>query len=215
MRAILRENYIAVREMAVPNQYPIISLPFLSAISAQRLLQPPSLTENDWDLTFDAEFISKKEYELTSKEGDTLFYDLIIKKESKKMSTKTICGCICYSDRAIAGHSERCYCLSKCTCKCGEEKKMKDGCCDGKKVSKIVLAGFKPGEYQLRYITSFSNIRDHEGNTEYLLDKADINRTLYKSMFLLYFDIDLKIIDTKNICFEEVAVKPELKATLC
>lgn len=184
-RAILRENGIAVREMAIPNKYPVLSVPFLKSVTASILSRPPTINEltvNAWDIPtgasedwmfptgIDEEFMSTKEYEFAYQIHDTSFYDLIIRKESKEMN--------------------------------------KD-CC-GKKVEvayKHILIGFNTISDVPKVISSWTNAL---GGESLALKEATRHKAMYTEFKVLALDKNFNTVYIKDVCFEPVEVKAKL-----
>lgn len=189
MRAILRENGIAIEEMAVPRKHYIIRIPVVGRLTATSLREGVNLNDAD-EIS-----MSIREYEFEYERNGTLFYEL--RKESKKMST---CGCVCDKKEY-----HLCYCVDDRRCTCVKRK-----CCrkdDKPAVYKYYLIGFKYEDSKLTQIDS-SGFKNGE---EVLLHRAEaINRRDFYNMKILAVDIDMNTIYCK-----EISLKETVKATLC
>jgi hypothetical protein len=203
MRAILRENGIAVDEIAVPYRHPVISIPILPKLTALSLHEGTSL-----NLAQDIS-MNVKEYEYEYIRNNTLFYEL--RKERKKMSKcdcDTACceGCSCatkqpdikYCGCNCKGKSKEhsCRCNSTCSCGCGQTYW-------GEKADKYALLGFTENSMVPKVINSYTGgFLDEAQPEELILRLAEREVDKYSSFTMIVFDANRRVLFCKNICLE-------------
>ncbi len=176
----------------IPREEYIIRIPFIGELTTSSYCEGTSLN--------DAQYIQTevKEYRLTTKVHDTLVYDLIIKKESKKMSS---CGCICDKKE-----SHLCYCVDDCRCTCIKRK-----CCN-QRPYRISLLGFK-GTAPTR-ILSKEKVYNTLDTENAMLRESEKWRNSYDYFKILAIDINNKTLSCKDVVFKDVP-STIVKATLC